>query len=60
MKSLCLATGGITGEELMRESLGIFGFRRMTPRITARMQEALAFSIGAGLVRAEGDYFRDA
>lgn len=59
MRSLCLATGGIARDELMRESLALFGFRRMTVRVSGRMEEALAFAVRAELIQLDADYYRE-
>lgn len=59
MRSLCRASGGIEREELLRASLGLFGYRRMTARVAARMEDALAFAVRLGVIRAEGDHYRE-
>jgi len=44
-------TGGIEAEESKREALGLFGGKRMTAGIEARLGEALERAIGVGLLR---------
>lgn len=41
-------TGGIEAEELKREALGMFGGKRMTAGIEARLGEALEVASGQG------------
>ncbi|MDQ3382616.1 MAG: DUF3320 domain-containing protein, partial [Actinomycetota bacterium] len=44
MRALCAATGGMEQDELLRESLAVFGGRRMTAKVLARMEHAAAFA----------------
>jgi hypothetical protein len=50
IRSLCRATGGLTKDELAREALGVFGYRRRTPRTLARVEKAMAFAVSAALI----------
>jgi hypothetical protein len=50
IRSLCRATGGLTKDELAREALGVFGYRRRTPRTMARVEKALAFATREQLI----------
>jgi hypothetical protein len=43
-------TGGILGDELMREALNLFGGRRRTQAINARLDRALDRALGEGLL----------
>lgn len=47
-------TGGIEAEELKREALGLFGGKRMTAGIEARLGAALDSAFGKGLVVQSG------
>lgn len=47
-------TGGIEAEELKREALGLFGGKRMTAGIEARLGEALERAVGKGLLVQSG------
>lgn len=47
-------TGGIEAEELKREALGLFGGRRMTAGIEARLEEALEGAVTKGLLAQTG------
>ncbi|MEO6794220.1 MAG: DUF3320 domain-containing protein, partial [Mycobacterium sp.] len=47
-------TGGIEAEELKREALGLFGGKRMTAGIEARLGEALERAVGKGLLVESG------
>ena len=48
MVALAVSTGGIQREELLRETLAIFGGRRLTPSIRGRLVEALEGTVSAG------------
>ena len=41
MVALCISSAGMQREELLREALAVFGGRRLTPSIRARLDEAL-------------------
>ncbi|OBH18484.1 DUF3320 domain-containing protein [Mycolicibacter sinensis] len=47
-------TGGIEAEELKREALGLFGGKRMTAGIEARLEEALEGAVTKGLLAQTG------
>lgn len=47
-------TGGIEAEELKREALGLFGGKRMTAGIEARLGEALESAVAKGLLVESG------
>ena len=48
MVAWTVSTGGIQREELLSESLAIFGGRRLTPSIRGRLVEALVATVSAG------------
>jgi hypothetical protein len=48
MVALSEASFGITREELVRETLGLMGGRRLTPRIEARLSEAVRSAVAQG------------
>ncbi len=50
MRALCLTSGGMGREELLRESLRVFGGQRMTPGIRQRMTQAATFGRREGLL----------
>ena len=58
MRALCQATGGLTEEELLREALQIFGYVRMTPRISARMERARVFALRHNMVELDGEHYQ--
>lgn len=58
MQSLCAASGGMERGELLREALAVFGGRRMTPKVSQRMDAAHQFALRQGLVHQVGDHLR--
>jgi hypothetical protein len=61
MVALCAVSAGMEREELLWETLGVFGGRRLTPGIRRRLEEALALACarsgwpGAGDCSAQPD-----
>jgi hypothetical protein len=58
MAALCAAAVGMAEEELLRETLRVFGGRRVSTAIGARLSEALAFGLSNGRLRREGSVIR--
>lgn len=50
MQALCLVSGGMGRDELLRESLRVFGGQRMTDGIRHRMMQAFTFCRREGLL----------
>lgn len=55
MRALCRATGGLDEAELLRETLRVFGYSRMTPRVVGRMSEGLQAAVSRGVIRKGSD-----
>lgn len=56
MRALCVANAGVGKDELVREALAVFGFRRLTPGVSARMLMALGFALSSGLLTVDGSF----
>jgi hypothetical protein len=50
MVALCRDSAGMFREELFRETLAVFGGRRLTPGISARLQPALSDAMARGML----------
>ncbi|MFK5646802.1 DUF3320 domain-containing protein [Ornithinimicrobium sp. LYQ121] len=50
MRALCRGTGGLDEAELLRETLRVFGYTRMTPRVVGRMTEGLQAAVTRGAI----------
>ncbi|MDN5765767.1 MAG: DUF4011 domain-containing protein [Humibacillus sp.] len=50
MRHVCDQSGGISRPELLRESLALFGFRRVTQGVGGRMESAFEFGVMHGLL----------
>lgn len=48
MRGLCRAGMGMSREELLRETVAVFGGKRVTPAIRTRAEQALTHAVGAG------------
>lgn len=55
MVGVCRSTGGTTEDELLRDTLAVFGGRRLTAGIRERLVQALEVARGDGRVRREGE-----
>lgn len=53
MAALCHVSAGMYREELLRETLSVFGGKRLTPGIQARVDQALADTIQRGVLTAD-------
>ena len=51
MASLCPDAAGMEDQELAAEALAIFGFKRRTPAISARLDAARKAAISRGVLR---------
>ena len=58
MAALCAAALGMNEEELLRETLRVFGGRRITTAIGTRLRDALVFGLSTGRLRRDGDIIR--
>lgn len=58
MLVVAVQTGGIEAEELKRETLGLFGGKRLTAGIEARLGEAVERAMGRGLLVNSGSLIR--
>lgn len=54
MRVVAEQSGGIDSEELKREALAMFGGKRRTPAITARLDAALARALSTGILLGSG------
>jgi hypothetical protein len=54
MVALCIAAAGMTEEELLRETVAVFGGRRLTTGISTRVAEALDVAVSVGRLRQAG------
>lgn len=50
MRHVCNQSGGISRPELLRESLALFGFRRVTQGVGGRMEAACEFGVMHGVL----------
>lgn len=57
MVALCAASVGMAREELMREALACFGGRRLTPAVTARLEEAVQDAVSCGRLAERDGYY---
>jgi len=58
MVSLCAAAGGMPPDELLREALKVFGGKRLTTAIAARLTAALDLAVAQGGLKNQGDFVR--
>lgn len=58
MIAQCVDTGGMNAEELHRETLAIFGGRRLTAGITDRLTRALAIAERDGRLANRGGIYQ--
>jgi hypothetical protein len=58
MVSLCAAAGGMPVDELLREALKVFGGKRVTTAIAARLTAALDLAVAQGGLKNQGDFVR--
>ncbi len=54
MVALCAATAGMQHEELLRETLAVFGGRRVTPGIGQRLEWAVEEALKAQRLAVSG------
>lgn len=59
MREIALLSGGITLEELKKETSEVFGFKRLTAGFSDTMDHALAVALKSGRLRWEGQLLRD-
>ncbi len=58
MRAVALASGGITLDELKKETSELFGFRRLTASVGEALDVALQVAIGTGRLRWENELLR--
>jgi hypothetical protein len=58
MVALCSVAAGLPHDELLRESLRIFGGRRVTTAIGARLNAAIGLAVTQGRLTHGGDFIR--
>lgn len=58
MWEVCHRTGGASQDDLFREALKVFGFKRLTANAVAVLKAALKHAIESGRVRLHQDYFQ--
>jgi hypothetical protein len=58
MVSLCAAAGGMSADELLREALKVFGGRRVTTAIAARLTAALDLAVAQCRLKNQSDFVR--
>ena len=54
MVGLCRAGMGMSREELLKESVAVFGGKRLTPAIRTRVEAALVLAVGRGVLGEDG------
>lgn len=55
MVDVCRSAGGMDEDELLRETLAVFGGRRLTAGIRERLAQALSLAIGDERLRRDGE-----
>ncbi len=54
MVGLCRAGMGMSREELLKESVAVFGGKRLTPAIRKRVEAALVLAVSRGVLAEDG------
>ncbi|WP_298992781.1 DUF3320 domain-containing protein [uncultured Pseudokineococcus sp.] len=54
MADVCRSAGGMTEDELLRETLAVFGGRRLTAGVRERLAKALVLALSDGRLRRDG------
>jgi hypothetical protein len=54
MAALCVAGAGVDRDQLLQQTLLVFGFRRRTPAQVALVEAALSQAVGAGRLQIDG------